>query len=335
MKKQYTIKDIAEQLNLHHSTVSRALRNHPDVSEETRKSVLQTARKYNYIPNLFAKSLRSAKSNTIVVMVPLVKNFFFSEVLGVISNLAFQGGYSVMIYQSNEDHRIERQNLTAIMENRVAGVIASVANVEKNRDEYHRLESLGIPVILFDRCYEDDALSRVMINNRTGAYDATSYLIHSGRNHIAFYRGTSGNPVFDNRFQGYVDALKDHGLPYEEHLVHSGELTMEAGTRFIRKLTKQSGEIDAILCTVDLVALGVIAGSRELGLEIPRDLALIGFDNEPAGRIIRPSLTTVAQPVDLVGSSAFEILMNRINGDLQAAGKEIILKMELIKRTSA
>ena len=176
-KKHYTIKDIAEELNLHHTTVSRALRNHPDVNEETRAVVLSAARKYNYVPNLFAKSLRSAKSRTIVVMVPVVKNFFFSEVLGVISNLAFEGGFSVMIYQSNEEDEMELRNLTAIMDNRVAGVIASVANVEKNRDKYLQLENLGIPVVLFDRCYPDDSIPRVVIDNHQGAYDRYQFAI--------------------------------------------------------------------------------------------------------------------------------------------------------------
>ena len=176
MKKHYTIKDIAEELNLHHTTVSRALRNHPDVNKETRELVLQTARKHNYVPNSFAKGLRSAKSKTIVVMVPVVKNFFFSEVLGVISNLASEAGYSVMIYQSNEEGDIESQNLESIMENRVAGVIASVANVEKNRDKYQQLENMGIPVVLFDRCYTDVSISRVVIDNYQGSFDACEYL---------------------------------------------------------------------------------------------------------------------------------------------------------------
>jgi DNA-binding LacI/PurR family transcriptional regulator len=335
MKKHYTIKDIAEELNLHHTTVSRALRNHPDVSEETRDLVLRTARKHNYIPNTFAKSLRSAKSKTIVVMVPQVKNFFFSEVLGIISNLAFEEGFSVMIYQSNEESEIESQNLMAIMENRVAGVIASVASIDRNRDTYLQLVSLGIPVVLFDRCYDDKALPRVVIDNHRGAYDATRYLIESGRRDIAFYRGKMGNPVFDSRYKGYVDALKDQGIAYKENLVFSGGLGLEDGNRVVRKMASSRIKSDALICTVDMVALGVITGARELGMDIPGELALIGFDNEPAGRIIRPALTTVAQPVELVGAAAFDLLFSQINGDYEGIEKEIVLKMELIKRTSA
>lgn len=335
MKKHYTIKDIAEELNLHHTTVSRALRNHPDVNKETKELVLREARKHNYIPNSFAKSLRSAKSKTIVVMVPVVKNFFFSEVLGIISNLAFQKGFSVMIYQSNEEGEIELQNLMDIMENRVAGVIASVANVKKNKDKYLQLESLGIPVVLFDRCYADDSVPRVVIDNHQGAYDATEYLIKSGRKEIAFYRSKPGNPVFDSRYQGYLDALKYHEIPYKEHLVYKGGLKLEDGNRLIRKLAGSKNRTDAILCTVDMVALGVITGARDLEIDIPNDLALIGFDNEPAGRIIRPALTTVAQPVEKVGNVAFDMLLAQINGEKEEIKKEIILKMELIKRTSA
>jgi LacI family transcriptional regulator len=335
LKRHYTIKDIAEELNLHHTTVSRALRNHPDVKKETRELVLRTARKNNYVPNSFAKSLRSAKSKTIVVMVPVVKNFFFAEVLGVISNLASKAGYSVMIYQSNEEGDLEFQNLEAIMENRVAGVIASVANVEKNSDKYQQLENMGIPVVLFDRCYTDVSIPRVVIDNYQGAFDATEYLINSGREAIAFYRGKPGNPVFDSRHQGYMDALVKHGIPYQEDLVFRGGLELEDGSNLVRQLASSMGKIDGLICVVDMVALGVITGARDLGLDIPKDLALIGFDNEPAGRIITPALTTVAQPVELIGSTAFGLLLAQIDGKLSGVENEIILKMEMIKRTSA
>jgi LacI family transcriptional regulator len=334
MNKHSTIKDIAEELNLHHSTVSRALRNHPDVKEETRKAVLETARKHNYVANSFAKSLRSAKSRTIVVMIPDVKNFFFSEVLSVISDMAFHKGYSVMIYQSSEEPDIELQNIEVIMENRVAGVVASVADAERNRDNYRQLEKLGIPVVLFDRCYEDDTISRVVINNHQGSFDATEYLIRSGRKGIAFYRGKHGNPVFDSRFHGYRDALEKHGILCRDDLVFSGELTLQAGTRLIRQVSGRK-ETDALLCSVDMVALGVITGARELGIDIPGDLALIGFDNEPAGRIVRPALTTVSQPVELIGKTAFELLLAKMEKEGRELTREFTLNMELIKRTSA
>ncbi len=335
MKKQYTIKDIAEKLNLHHTTVSRALRNHPDVNEKTRETVLRAVEKYNYIPNSFAKSLRSAQSRIIVVMVPDVKNFFFSEVLGVISNLAFKVGYSVMIYQSNEESEMESYNLTAIMENRVAGVIASVANIKRNREKYRQLEARGIPVVMFDRCFEDNTFSKVMIDNHKGACDATEYLIESGKKHIAFYRGILGNPVFDSRYTGYVEAMKKNRIPIDRDLVIEGGIELEDGIRFIHKFWKADKRADAILCAVDMVALGVITGSRDLGLDIPDDLALIGFDNEPAGRIIRPALTTVAQPVDKVGKTAFDLLRAKIKKQEHESEDEIVLKMELIKRKSA
>lgn len=335
MKKQYTIKDIAEELNLHHTTVSRALRNHPDVNAKTREAVLEAVEKYNYIPNSFAKSLRSAKSKTIVVMVPAVKNFFFSEVLGVISNLAFKEGYSVMIYQSNEEGEIEKQNLLAIMENRVAGVIASVANIRENQDKYQQLESLGIPVVLFDRCFEDAAFSRVQIDNFQGAFDATKYLIELGRTTIGFYMGSPGNPVFEDRFKGYSEAMKENKLPVKEEFLFEGGIQLEHGIELIHELSRRQEKPDALLCVVDMVALGVIAGSRELHLDIPGELALVGFDNEPAGRIIRPALTTLSQPVEKVGAATFDLLHARINNRKDQEEREVILKMELIKRNSA
>lgn len=335
MKKHYTIKDIAEELNLHHTTVSRALRNHPDVNRATRERVLNAARKYNYIPNSFAKSLRSSKSKTIVVIVPVIKNFFFSEVLGVISDMAFRAGYSVMIYQSNEDGDIESQNLEAVMENRVAGLIASVADVEMNREKYLQMESMGIPVVLFDRSYSDVSIPRVVINNYQGSFEACEYLIKSGRRNIAFYRGRPGNPVFESRFRGYKGALKKHGLTFRNELIFAGGLELEDGYKLLRKIGDLKTEIDALICVVDMVALGVIAEARELKLQIPANLALIGYDNEPAGRIIRPALTTVAQPVELIGQTVFELLEKRIDGKSTEIKEETVLNMELIIRTSS
>ncbi len=335
MKKQYTIKDIAEELNLHHTTVSRALRNHPDVNAKTREAVLEAVEKYNYIPNSFAKSLRSAKSKTIVVMVPAIKNFFFSEVLGVISNLAFKEGYSVMIYQSNEEGEMEKQNLAAIMANRVAGVISSVANIRENQEKYQQLENLGIPVVLFDRCFDGTSFSRIQIDNYQGAFEATKYLIELGRKKIGFYRGIPGNPVFEDRFKGYSEAMREHSLAVREEFLFEGGIQLEHGIRLVHELSGLEEKPDALLCVVDMVALGVIAGSRELNMDIPGDLALVGFDNEPAGRIIRPALTTVSQPVERVGAAAFDLLHARINNMKDQAENEVILKMELLKRNSA
>ena len=334
MKNHYTIKDLASKLNIHHTTVSRALRNHPDISEETRKLVLDAALKYNYIPNSFAKSLRNAKSKTIVVLVPTIRNYFFSEILGVISDLAFHRGYSVMIYQSNEELNMEMKNLESIMENRVGGVIASVANIEKNEEKFLRLEKMKIPVVLFDRFYAYGRFSRIIVNNFKGAFDATEYLIKSGKSNIAFYRGQKNNPVFIERYRGYRDALQKNGIQFNEDLIYDGGIKIEDGTALIYTISKNNRKADAILCVVDMVALGVITGSRELGIDIPHDIALIGFDNEPAGRIIRPALTTIAQPIEKVGRRAFELLLSKINHSKEIPN-DIELDMELIKRTSA
>jgi DNA-binding LacI/PurR family transcriptional regulator len=344
VKKQFTIKDLAEALNLHHTTVSRALRNHPDVNVKTREAVLKAVEKYNYVPNSFARNLRNAQSRTLVVMLPSVKNHFFSEVLGVISDMAVQSAYSVMICQSNEDDRVESQNIRVMLENRVAGLIASVADVRRNQELFIQLEQQGIPVVLFDRFYEGNALTRVKIDNFQGAYDATAYLVAAGRKKIGFYRGPMGNPVFDERFRGYRKALEDHGTGFKKEWVFQGGLSVDDGENLVKDWELTGRPVDGVLCAVDMVALGIINGARDSGLRIPGDLSLIGFDNEPAGRLIRPALTTVAQPVEEVGRTAFELLLGKMEGH-NSRGKtvdreaqvlpEIKLNMELIKRGSA
>ncbi len=333
-KKQCTIKDLAEKLNIHHTTVSRAIRNHPDVNSKTRELVLKAAEKYKYIPNSFAKGLRSAKSKTIVVMVPVIRNYFFSEVMDVITRFASDQGYTVMIYQSNEDSEVELRNIESIIENRVAGVIASVADVHKNHDKFWQLENTGIPVVLFDRFYEHN-FSRINVDNFQGGYDATEYLLKKGYNKLAFNRGTVGNPVFDERYRGFTAAMLDYKIKVQPGMILEGGLKLDDGVKLIQKLRNNKSLPDALICVVDRVALGVIVEARDLGISIPEDLALIGFDNEPAGRIIRPALTTISQPIERIGESAFNLLKDKMNNTVEIISEEFPLPMELIVRSSA
>ena len=333
-KKHFTIKDLAEKLNIHHTTVSRALRNHPDVNSITRELVLKAAAKYNYIPNSFAKGLRSAKSKTIVVMVPVIRNYFFSEVLDVITRFASDQGYSVMIYQSSENWKVELQNIDSILENRVAGVIASVAEINKNEEKFRQLEKAGIPVVFFDRFYQNK-FSKIVVDNFQGGYNATEYLVKRGYKRIAFFRGKVGNPVFNERYRGFYKAMTDNKIKVESELIFQGGLKLEDGVKLIQEIHKQNFLPDALICVVDRVALGVIVEARDMDIKIPADIALIGFDNEPAGRIIRPALTTIAQPIESIGRSAFNHLKDKIDSKKEIYPGEIPLPMELIERNSA
>lgn len=334
MNKHFTIKDLAEKLSIHHTTVSRALRNHPDVNENTRKMVLAAAKQFNYVPNSFAKSLRSAQSRTIVVMVPNIKNFFFSEVMSVITNHAYEAGYSVMIYQSNDGHEMELQNLETILENRVAGVIASIADMGENRSKFQQLQDREIPLVFFDRFYDDPAFTKVIVQNFQGGFDATSYLIGAGHKVISFYKGNNGNPVFDERYRGFTEAMDSFKLSVSDHLIFEGGIELEDGISLVQKLKEMDTMPTALVCAVDMVALGVIIGARDLNMEIPKDLAVIGFDNEPTGSIIKPALTTLAQPVEKIGITAFELLLDKINKKENRDKMEVLLPMDLITRSS-
>jgi LacI family transcriptional regulator len=240
-----------------------------------------------------------------------------------------------MIYQSNEEAGMESKNLDVILQNRVAGVIASVANTGYNEEKFIQLEKSGVPVVFFDRCFDSEHFSKILINNYKGAFDATDFLIRKGHKKIGFYHGYKENPVFKERHRGFINALSKHKIDKNDQYIFFGGTGLEDGIELARNFSENSTGIEALLCCVDMVALGVISGSRGLGIKIPEDLALIGFDNEPAGRIIRPSLTTVSQPVDMIGKSAFELLLTRMNDQSTQTNDKVLLDMELIKRKSA
>lgn len=336
MKTHTTIKDIARELNIHHTTVSRALRDHPDVNTDTRALILKTAEQMNYSPNTFATSLRSQQSTVIGVIVPSVQPFFFSSMISKLSKKADEAGYTIMIFQSDEDFEIEKRNVMALLQNRVAGLIVSIASETDQFDHFTMLEEQGTPVIFFDRVPPDPKVNCVRIDNYHGAYGATEYLISKGREDIAFFAGPKDVSIFHDRLEGYMAALRDHNRHIRQDRIFRSNLSIEAGRNTMQQLIGSQSLPDAILCAVDLLAFGAMGAAQHAHLAIPDDVALIGFDNHPAGEIVQPALTTVAQPIDRIAEQAFQLLIRLIEGDKSGTAPDSDpLKMELLIRESA
>lgn len=334
-KKQTTIKDIARRLNIHHTTVSRALRNHPDVKAETRDRILATARKMEYHPNTLAANLRNNQSKTIGIIVPNIHHYYFSNIISIIADRAARQGFAVLIFQSNENYRQEIQNILTLLNYRVAGVMISVSQETKSTDHFAQLQKLGIPIVNFDRTIGELDVNKIVINNREASFQAVEYLISTACRKIAHITTSNQVSIFKERLLGYKDALMKYNIPVRDDRILFTGIFREDGYQGTAELLKKSDRPDAIFAINDEVALGALECLEQHGIRVPDEISLIGFDDDRLAGLIKPSLTTVAQPVVEMGNAVFDQLMKDIKNKGKSRAKEAtIIKARLIIRES-
>ena len=333
---QITIKDIARQLNISPSTVSRALRGHPDISPKTRELVVAQAAKYNYRPNLIAQSLQNQRTNTIGVIVPEIRHFFFSSAISGIEMVSYEYGYNIMVCQSHENFEREVINTQALVSNQVAGLLISIAQETRSTDHLKAVINHGIPLVFFDRAAEGLKASKVVVDDYHGAYNAVEYLIRSGYRRIAHLAGPRHISISKHRMEGYRQALKDNNIRLEKNLVVPGGFGEEDGRAGVRKLLALKKPPTAVFAVNDPVAIGAYAFIKESGLKIPGDIALVGFSNNPVSSLIEPPLLTVDQPAFEMGRTAAALLLEQIQSpDQEFVPQTRLLKTSLIVRESA
>lgn len=336
-KGQSTIQDIAKALEITPSTVSRALNDHPRISQRTKKAVAEMARRLNYRQNHLAAALRSGRSQTLGVIVPRANRSFFSAVIRGVEDYANQQGYGVLITQSHDQPEKESRNLQTLMKSQVDGIIASVADTKKASSHFAELMDQQLPLVFFDRVLPDFPVSTVVIDDFRGAYDVTTHLIEQGYTRIAHMSGPLGLHIYQDRLRGYKQALSDAGLPEIEELVIHGKGLLGDGRRDMEYLWNLEIRPDALFCSSDYSAMGAIQYLRSQGLQVPRDLGLAGFSNEPFTEFLHPGLTTVAQhPIDM-GRMAAEVLLDQIQytGDTTYIPRKTVLQPQLIVRGSS
>jgi DNA-binding LacI/PurR family transcriptional regulator len=334
MKKTITIKDIAQELGIHHTTVSRALREIKSVKKETRDKIWRKAHEMGYRPNRLARDFRNNRSNTIGVLVPEFQFHFFSKFISDFSKEATKSGFSVMVFQSDGKLKIEKEIIESLISYRVSGVIASISKEAVNGEHFELLENVGIRYVFFDRVPEDVRVSHVLLDNYQGAYDAVSLLIRKGRKRIAFLSTPDKISVFNDRFKGYTKALEDNNLPVKDELIVREGLLMEDGFSATQKLLKLSERPDAILAVRDEVSIGAIKCLKKAGLRVPEDVSVIGFDNDPSGIASEPELTTVNQSISKMAATTFELLLKQI-GSKTFSFEKRVLKAEIVVRGSS
>jgi len=338
---QVTIKDIARELGISPSTVSRALKDHPDISPQTKKAVNELAEKLNYQPNIVALSLRQSKTNTLGVIIPELVHFFFSTVISGIEDVAYSAGYNVIITQSNESLQREKTDIKALFNSRVDGMLISVSRETSSFEHIESILAKGVPMVFFDRVYENANSSTVVVDDLSGAKEATQHLIDQGCTRIAHLEGPPNLAITKQRLEGYLEALKENNMPVQQELIVSCPLgTIEEGKLATEQLLKMSNRPDAIFATNDPAAMGAMQAIKEAGLKIPQDIAVVGFSNWFFSALLDPPLTSVDQPGFEMGQEAAKLLIRHIelkskNNEVDIPSETKVLKTRLIVRDSS
>lgn len=334
--KEATILDIAKELNVSKSTVSRALKDHHSIGEATKKAVNDLAKKYNYHPNNIAYSLSKNSTRTIGVIVPLLSHYYFSTVISGIEELAYKSGYKVIICQSAESYEREVIVSQALLSSRVDGLLVSISRETENSDHFRVYQEKNVPIVFFDRVCPDMEASSVTVDDYQGAFMAVEHLIKEGRRKIAHFAGPTLLEISRNRIDGYKAALLKHGLPFDEKLlIDCGTgLEQENGSKAAQDMLDAGTKPDAIFAICDPIAIGVMITLKKNNIKIPDEIAVVGFCDEPVAKVVEPQLSSLVQPAFSVGEVAVELLLNQINNKTLLVEK-VVLSAELKVRDSS
>ncbi|MBO9681984.1 MAG: LacI family DNA-binding transcriptional regulator [Flavisolibacter sp.] len=334
--KEVTIYDIAKKLKISPATVSRGLQDHPLISPKTKKRIFEAAHKMGYRQNHFARNLRNQKTDTIGVIVPRLNSYFMSAVIAGIEHFANQRGYNVIISQSSESSSKEAANAKILFNNRVDGLLVSLAYDTKELSHFDSFFRRNIPVVFFDRVMEHGSCSNVLIDNAKAAYEGTKHLIEQGCKRIVHITASSQQNVYLERLQGYKQALTDHKIKFKEEDVIFGNLTMEAGADAAETILKMKKLPDGVFVANDNCAVGCMLALKQKGIKIPQDIAFVGFNNDPVSKVVEPNLTTISYSGYEIGEVAARHLINHLTGVSSIDNTNtIVLRSEFIIRASS
>lgn len=337
MKKKSTIVDIAAKVGITPSAVSKAFSNHPKISEETKVKVFAAAEALGYQRNSIATGLRSGRSGLVGVVVPGVHYSFFSTAIKGIEERISDYGYNVVIVQTRDSQELEQRQLEGLMKARVEGIIASLALQTTHYERYISISN-EIPVVLFDRTFTHEGISEVMINDFGGAVLAVQHLIGMGYRHIAHLAGFENVRPFSRRIEGYKSALSQAGMDIRGDYVFQCSPNDASGAAAMEKLLALDVPPDAVFCASDYLAYGAMQAILKKGLRVPEDIGIVGFSNESFSRQVTPSITTIEQYSENLGSAAAQILLEQLKAITHHATfvtQQRIIEPALIVRQSS
>lgn len=331
-----TIKDIAAKLNISVSTVSRALKDNPEISTVTRQKVQELAKTLGYKPNPIAVALKTQKSHTIGIVVPQIVNTFFATVVKKVEEIADQYGYNVLVASSNESFKKEKKNIEVFLANRTDGIILSISRDTTSYEHIKDIQDRGVPLVLFDRTTKEIEVSKVIADDADAAFRIVQHLIRGGAKRIAIITGPEQLSIGKNRMKGYLKAMSAYKLPIQDDLIiRCDDFSVKAAQEATEKLLNMETRPDAIFGINDDMAIGAIEAIKEKKLRIPEDIAIFGFSNTKRSRYMNPSVSTVNQFPEKVGEVAAELLFEQILKPAQSEIREVVVGSELIIRESS
>lgn len=328
------IKELAKALNLSTSTVSRAFRDNSDISKETKDKILAAAKELNYQPNHYASNLREQRSKTIAVIVPELANNFFSQAIHGIERVARDKGYHILIYATEDDYEKEVSFIRHLHNGRADGIIMSVSGEANDHNYLNELNHKRLPLVFFDRVYEDIITPRVITNDYDSSFSAAQHLIKQGCERIAYLVINKNLSIGKTRMQGYIDALHKYNIKYDDSLVVDCTNSYKKNNVILKDMFKRL-KPDGVFTSVERLAFATYYACTDLNISIPGQVKVVGFSSLEIAPLLNPSLTTVTQPATKIGIEAASVLFKMLeHPDTVNVNETIVLESKLIKRNS-
>ena len=331
-KKKVSIYDIARELNISASTVSRSLNDHPGISLQVKENVRNLAKEMNFSPNQAAVTLKTGKVRTIGMVIPLIDRNYFVQAIAGVEREIYKAGYDLIIASSGNFYEREKKIITSMSQGKVVGVIAAVAAETTDYSHYRAMVAAGIPLVMFDRKMPIPDAGSVVQDDYEGAYRATEHLITQGCRTVHHYRGPQNVSIWSDRDRGYRQAMADHNIEVLPKYIHTALTTEEEGYKYAKKLVSQKELPDGILFSGDFAAKAAMEVFKAKGIRIPQEIAVVGFVNEPWDTLLDPPLSSVEQFSNKIGEASAKMLLEVIEG---MPRRDVVFKPELIVRESS
>ncbi|MDB5018327.1 MAG: LacI family transcriptional regulator [Mucilaginibacter sp.] len=329
------IKKLAKELKISTSTISRAFNGSPDINKDTKEKILAFAREHNFLPNHYASNLRDKKSRTIAVIVPEIANDFFSQAINGIEEIARKKGFYILLYRTDDIFEKEVSFVNYLNNGKVDGIIMSVSGEANDHNYLKKLEQKNVPVVFFDRVYEDIEAAKVTTNDYDSSFSATEHLVETGCRKVAYLVVNKSISIGKVRMQGYVDALAKHNIPFDDDLVIDCSNDEKENYGILKKVLQEI-KPDGIFSSVERLAFATYYVCNDIDINIPGDLKVISFSSLGIAPLLCPALSTITQPAFEMGIKAATLLFDELeNKDIPVQKKEHILKSKIFIRKSS
>ncbi|MFD2211184.1 catabolite control protein A [Virgibacillus halophilus] len=326
-----TIYDVAREANVSMATVSRVVNGNPNVKPATRKKVLNTIKELGYRPNAVARGLASKKTTTVGAIIPDISSIFFAELARGIEDIATMYKYNIILSNSDQNKDKELQLINTMLEKQVDGIIFMGGNISEEHAEAFKTSS--VPVVLAATYDATGTLASVNIDYKQAAYEAVRYLLEKGNDKVAFVSGTESTFIDELKLEGYQQAMKEAGKTIPENYVLHGDYSYNSGLKVAGTLLELEDKPAAVFVSSDEMALGVIHGAQDKGYTVPKDLEVVGFDNTRLATMVRPTLSTIVQPMYDIGAVAMRLLTKFMNKE-EIDEQKVILPHRIVERDS-